>query len=83
MAKRADRLPARCAPGWIQAMPDRELHSVAGRLLRESRTDDLSKGQDWLLDRLLDDLEWRRRVALRKRGWPCSCWLCMPRDWLE
>lgn len=81
MAKRADRLPPRRAPLWIQAMEDREVHATAGRLVRETRSADLSDPQDWLLDRLLEDLQWRRRAALRLRQWPCTCWLCVPPDW--
>lgn len=80
---RKPRHRTRLAPGWVQSMPDRELHSVAGRLLRESRDADLSDRQDWLLDRLLGDLQWRRSKALWDRRWPCSCWLCMPSDWLD
>lgn len=76
-----NRAAYRRAPYWVRSMPDRELHSMTGRLLREGRQEDLSSGQDWLIDVALADLAWRRREALRLRLWPCSCWLCMPPDW--
>lgn len=81
MAKRADRPRRRMAPKWVQIMEDREAHATAGRLVRDSRSNDLSDPQDWLVDRLLEDLAWRRSEALRQRRMPCSCWLCVPPDW--
>lgn len=81
MAKRADRPRPRYAPAWVREMPDREAHALAGRLVRESRAADLTHRQDWLLDRLLHDLRWRRSEDLRLRAFPCSCWLCIPPDW--
>ena len=37
---------------------------------------DLSDGQEWLYDRIVEELEWRRWAALKAREPYCSCWLC-------
>jgi hypothetical protein len=44
---------------------------------------DLTARQDWLVDRLLEELQWRASEERRLRGWPCVCWLCLPGDFLD
>lgn len=72
----------RRSPGWVRAMSERNLHSLAGRLLRDFASDGLSARQDWLLSAALSELEYRRRRWYR---WgdltsACHCWMCLPTD---
>jgi hypothetical protein len=68
---------ARCAPAWVRAMSDRDLHGVVGRFVRLQRTQDLTPGQEWLLEIGFADLEWRRRTCYPV--WrSCSCQFCVP-----
>jgi hypothetical protein len=67
----------RRAPLWVRELTSRNLHALAGRLLRESQTTDLSDAQNWLLDHCLGDLEWRWSHC--EPVWRrCSCWMCAP-----
>lgn len=67
----------RRSPGWVRAYHDRALHGLAFRLIREQRTRDLSAHQEWLLDAIISELEYRRRHSPRP-AWACSCSLCVP-----
>ena len=69
----------RTAPYWVKELPLRELHGLAGKLLNDWQKNDLSEQADWLLERCLDELDYRRR---RSMHWSeaCHCWLCMPSD---
>lgn len=73
----------RTAPFWVRELDDRTCHALTGRLLRESHTQDLSERQDWLLDRCLDELAFRRAAAVRDRQIACTCSLCMPSEWYD
>lgn len=76
----------RRAPGWVRAMPSTPLHSLAGRLLRGFEEDALTDRQDWLYGCVVNELEYRRRHALRAGGAlrACHCWFCLPLDeWSE
>lgn len=64
-------------------MADQTLHALCGRLLREQTETDLTERQDWLVDRLLDELAWRRARALSLRLMPCTCAMCMPSEWYD
>lgn len=54
----------------------KELHAIAGHLLRLQETQDLSEAQDRFLGVILLELEHRWRAA----GWAerCRCRLCTP-----
>lgn len=65
----------RRSPQWVRDLSERELHQVAFRLHHERTEADLSRGQEWLWEALVSELEYRRRRA----RWPerrCSCELC-------
>jgi hypothetical protein len=67
-------------------MTSRELHGIAGRLLREFTEEALSDAQDWLWGVCINELEYRRRHALRTGSalQACHCWMCQPLDeWSE
>lgn len=67
----------RCAPHWVRALSDRDLHGIAGRFVRLQREQDLTPGQEWLLEMAFADLEYRRRRT--RPAWKaCSCQFCLP-----
>lgn len=69
----------RRAPGWVRAWSSRDLHAVAGRFDHERRSADLTGQQEWLYDACINELEYRRRAAIRRRPLTaCSCRYCMP-----
>ena len=62
---------------WLCSASSRDLHAIAGRFVREQRTRDLSERQEWLLERVFDELEHRRRNTYPV--WrSCSCAFCVP-----
>lgn len=72
-----DALTRRRSPGWVRALTDREVHAMAFRFSRDRQSVDLSAAQEWLWDRLISELEYRRRTT--RPGWQrCSCELCVP-----
>lgn len=67
----------RTAPGWVRSMDQVSLHGLAGKLRREWWAGEASQRQDWLLEQVLAELEWRS--ARPGRGFRrCVCELCMP-----
>ena len=70
----------RRSPGWVRDLPDRTVHAMACRFIRDFAGPGLTPAQDRLLTSLLSELEYRRRDHLRRRQIlaACSCWLCIP-----
>jgi hypothetical protein len=65
----------RAAPLWLRQTPSPEVHAIVGRFCRLQRTQDLTPGQEWLLEQCLADLAFRRRRA--RPAWrACSCQYC-------
>ena len=65
----------RTAPQWVRDLDQREAHAIAFRLLHDQTHSNLTQPQEWLLEVLLADLEYRRSRA----RWPehrCSCSIC-------
>lgn len=72
------KLPRRRSPLWVRELSDRACHGIAMKLRVESQALDLSPQQEWLWEALISELEYRRRVAMRRRfGSPCTCELCL------
>lgn len=67
----------RRSPGWVRALPSRELHAIALRFRRQQESEDLTEPQEWLWRGLVSELEYRRRVT-RPFWMQCSCELCIP-----
>lgn len=65
----------RCAPLWVRAWTDKELHAVASRFVREQEQKDLTQGQEWLLSMIFSELAHRRRRC-RPGYLKCSCQFC-------
>jgi len=66
---------SRLAPMWVRELDRRQLHALTGKLVRLYGEEGLSDKQEWLLDRCLQELNWRRSHAV----WPdprCSCQFC-------
>jgi len=64
----------RARPPWWQDLEQSQLHALAGRLRRDMFECGISERQDWLLGRLLEELELRRQE--RPPSEQCSCDLC-------
>lgn len=65
----------RSAPYWVRKLSDRDLHGIAGRFVRLQKTQDLTPGQEWLLEQCFADLAFRRRRT--RPAWrACSCEYC-------
>lgn len=62
---------------WLRETSSSALHGICGRLDRDRRSGDLSDAQEWLWDRAVEELEYRRRTA-RPVWASCSCYLCVP-----
>jgi len=60
---------------WVHSLPSGQLHSIAWRLHRMSKVQDLSERQEWLWARLVNELELRHQHAgtCAERCW---CDLC-------
>jgi len=62
---------------YIADWSSRTLHAVAMLFNRERAERDLSERQEWLYDRIVEELEWRWLEDIRVRPWAaCSCLLC-------
>ena len=62
---------------WLRGTSSRDLHAIASRFCRDQQTRDLSRSQEWLLERIFDELEQRRKDCYPK--WrSCSCRFCLP-----
>ena len=75
MARTARRL--RSGPVWVRETSTKALHGIAGRFDRDRQGADLSEAQEWLYDRCVEELEYRRRVA-RPVWSSCACRYCVP-----
>jgi hypothetical protein len=65
----------RRVPHWLRAFSQPSLHGLTGKLVRENVYGDLSRRQEWLLDRCFEELAWRTTAVPR---WAmCTCELCM------
>jgi len=65
----------RRSPLWVRELSRSQLHALAFRLQHEGMTKDLTRGQEWLWEACISELEYRRRTT----RWPdvrCSCQLC-------
>ena len=67
----------RTGPVWLRQTDSRALHGICGRFDRERQSADLSDAQEWLYDRCIEELEYRRRHA-RPIWSSCSCRYCIP-----
>ena len=67
----------RRGPLWLLESSSTALHAIAGRFNRERPLHDLTEAQEWLYDRCIEELEYRRRHA-RPIWSSCSCELCVP-----
>lgn len=72
-----DRRGQRRGPVWLRETSSRALHGILGRFDRTRTTADLSDAQEWLYDRAVEELEYRRRIA-RPIWSSCSCRYCVP-----
>jgi hypothetical protein len=73
----------RRSPGWVRARDGREVHALAFRLRYRFWTGVSSAAEDWLLDAVISELEYRHRRALRydPRS-ACCCEFCVePFPW--
>lgn len=71
----------RRSPGHVRQMDRDALHSLTRRLLREQFDRGISRGQDWLLNALISELEYRhRRESRGTEVRACLCDLCRPVD---
>lgn len=67
----------RKGPVWLRESSSNALHGICGRFDRDRTTSDLSEAQEWLYDRCIEELEYRRREA-RPIWSSCSCRYCVP-----
>lgn len=65
----------RRSPLWVREMSDRELHAIGFRFNHDRQGQDLTDRQEWLWDRVINELEHRRRTC-RPSWMACSCELC-------
>ena len=69
----------RRSPGFVRQWTNKDLHAVAMRFSHDRQVQVLSDQQEWLWDMIVNELEYRRRAAIRKAPLSaCSCWLCVP-----
>jgi hypothetical protein len=62
---------------YVAEWSSRALHGTAMMMNRLRMEQDLSERQEWLYDRIIDELEWRFVEDIRLRPWSaCSCSLC-------
>lgn len=66
----------RKGPRWLHTQPERALHGIYWRHWRLMATDGLSEAQSWLMDRLANELRWRRQRAVPADR--CNCDICLP-----
>jgi len=81
MARTTKRL-RRGGPLWVRETSSKALHGIAGRFDRERTGADLTDAQEWLYDRCVEELEYRRRIA-RPVWSSCSCRYCVPPFYFE
>lgn len=63
---------------YVTEWSSRALHGTAMMFNRLRGEQDLSERQEWLYDRIIDELEWRCVETLRVRPWDaCTCFLCL------
>ena len=67
----------RRGPVWLRETASPALHAILARFDRDRTTADLSDAQEWLYDRAVEELEYRRRTA-RPIWTCCSCRYCVP-----
>lgn len=67
----------RTGPVWVRESHSTALHGILGRFDRMRTGQDLSDAQEWLYDRCVEELEYRRRIA-RPIWTSCSCRYCVP-----
>jgi hypothetical protein len=67
----------RTGPVWVRETSSQALHGILGRFDRERTSGDLTDAQEWLWDKCIEELEYRRRVA-RPIWTCCSCRYCVP-----
>lgn len=65
----------RKSPLWVRESTHRELHGIAGRLVLEQHHHELSRGQEWLWEAVVSELEWRFLHPGPQWEW-CCCSLC-------
>lgn len=69
--------PPRRGPVWLRESSSVALHGILGRFDRMRTSQDLSDAQEWLYDRAVEELEYRRKTA--RPVWSgCSCRYCIP-----
>lgn len=72
-----DRSRLRRGPVWVRESHSNALHGIAGRFDRLRTSQDLTEAQEWLYDRAVEELEYRRRHT--RPVWAgCSCRYCVP-----
>lgn len=68
----------RRSPGWVRALPLSGVHGLALKLRRKFWEGESTSREDWLLEGVLSELEYRHRAALRRGPErPCCCELCL------
>jgi hypothetical protein len=69
----------RRSPGWVRVLDDAACHGLALKLRRRFWEGKSTSAEDWLLDQVISELEYRRRKATREQArWACCCELCLP-----
>ena len=67
----------RRSPLWVRQSASPALHAILGRFDRMRTGEDLTDAQEWLYDRCVSELEYRRRQT-RPIWQACSCRYCIP-----
>lgn len=66
----------RKGPVWLRESSSNALHAILARFDRDRQSQDLSEAQEWLYDRAVEELEYRRRTC-RPMWRACSCRYCI------
>lgn len=67
--------PRSIVPTWVRRLELQELHGLAGHLRRQLWHGAFTDRQDWLLDRVFTELEYRHRHP--ETFTRCSCEFCV------
>ena len=69
--------PRKHRPRWVRDASSETLHAICHAFLKAQTSADLSERQEWLWNKLIDELEHRWR-STRPSWRRCNCPLCRP-----